>query len=246
MSVPAVRVENLVKLYAEGSEEAGVRAVAGVSFEIAAGEAVAIIGPSGSGKSTLMHILGCLDRPTSGSYFLAGEDVARLNENQLARLRNRHIGFVFQTFHLLPRETALENIELPLLYGGDRGHHGRAQQALERVGLAHRAKHIPGQLSGGERQRVAIARALVTRPTMLLADEPTGALDTRTGAQILDLLQELNREGTTLILVTHDLGVARRARRVLMMRDGLVERDGDPDELLAGAGRALNHGGESN
>ncbi len=224
----AVRVRDLVKVYEPDRADLAVRAVDGVSFDIQSGEYVAIIGPSGSGKSTLMHVLGCLDRPTAGSYHLAGEDVSTLDEGQLASVRNRRIGFIFQAFFLLPRETALENVELPLLYSGDRGHRSHARDALARVGLADRAHHLPNQLSGGQRQRVAIARALVTRPDIVLADEPTGALDSTTGAEILALLETLNREGTTIIVVTHDHGVARRTRRVIAMRDGRVVSDGPP------------------
>lgn len=231
---PAVLVRDLVKIYEPDRAELAVRAVDGVSFEIARGEYAAIVGPSGSGKSTLMHILGCLDRPTSGRFELAGEDVAALEDAALASVRNRRIGFVFQAFFLLPRETALENVELPLLYSGDRRYRSRAREALERVGLADRAHHLPNQLSGGQRQRVAIARALVTNPDIVLADEPTGALDTTTGAEILALMEDLNREGTTIIVVTHDAAVARRTRRVLAMRDGRIVSDGPPSTWAPG------------
>lgn len=231
---PAVLVRDLVKIYEPDRAELAVRAVDGVSFAIARGEYAAIVGPSGSGKSTLMHILGCLDRPTAGRFELAGEDVAALDDAALASVRNRRIGFVFQAFFLLPRETALENVELPLLYSGDRRHRSHAREALERVGLADRAHHLPNQLSGGQRQRVAIARALVTGPDIVLADEPTGALDTATGAEILGLMETLNREGTTIIVVTHDAAVARRTRRVLAMRDGRLVSDGPPSSWVPG------------
>jgi putative ABC transport system ATP-binding protein len=228
-TAPAIRVRDLVKIYEPDQADLAVRAVDGVNFSIEAGEYVAIIGPSGSGKSTLMLILGCLDRPTAGRYELAGEDVANLDDAALASVRNRRIGFVFQAFFLLPRETALENVELPLLYSGDRLHRSRAKEALDRVGLSDRARHLPSQLSGGQRQRVAIARALVTNPDFVLADEPTGALDSATGIEILSLLETLNREGTTIILVTHDQAIARRTRRVIAMRDGRIVHDGPPE-----------------
>ncbi len=212
-----ITVRALTKVYRSG--ELAHTALRGVSFEIARGEYVAIVGPSGSGKSTLMHILGCLDRPTSGSYRLEGEEVTTRSDAELARLRNRRIGFVFQSFNLLPRHTALENVELPLLYGGVSGREARerARAALEQVGLAERAQHGPQQLSGGERQRVAIARALVIEPALILADEPTGNLDTRTGHEIMALFERLHAAGTTLVLVT--------PARVIAMRDGRIESD---------------------
>ena len=196
-----------------------VAALAGVDFKIEKGEFVAIMGPSGSGKSTLMNLIGCLDLPSSGTYRLEGLDIQDLKPNQLAEVRNRRIGFVFQSFNLLPRATALENTELPLLYGRVPKSTEIALQALERVGLAHRAKHKPTELSGGERQRVAIARALVNSPAIILADEPTGNLDSATGKEIMDLFQELNEEAVTLILVTHEQEVAQQARRIMQMKD---------------------------
>ena len=202
-----------------------VPALAGVDFKIEKGEFVAIMGPSGSGKSTLMNLLGCLDLPTSGVYRLENLNIQDLNPNQLAEVRNRRIGFVFQSFNLLPRATALENTELPLLYGRVSNSREIALEALKRVGLAHRFKHRPTELSGGERQRVAIARALVNRPAIILADEPTGNLDSATGKEIMDLFQELNREAVTLILVTHEQEVAQQTRRVIQMKDGEIIAD---------------------
>ncbi len=202
--------------------ETVVDALAGVNIDIAAGEMVAITGPSGSGKSTLMHILGCLDSPDTGSYHLAGENVAGLTPDQLAGIRNRRIGFVFQSFNLLPRLTALENAELPMLYANPHHARERAVQALGTVGLTDRMGHEPNQLSGGQRQRVAIARALVNEPAIILADEPTGNLDSRTGDEILALFQRLNGEGRTIIVVTHDPDVAGHCARQIHIRDGLV------------------------
>jgi len=215
-----IRVQSLIKHYQVGEDI--VRALDDVSFEIAAGEMVAITGPSGSGKSTLMHVLGCLDSPDSGSYHLSGEDVARLSSDRLAEIRNRRIGFVFQTFNLLPRMTALENVELPLLYAGRRDAKGPAAAALEKVGLGDRMHHAPSQLSGGQRQRVAIARALVTNPAMILADEPTGNLDTRMGEEILRLMGDLNAEGRTILIVTHEPEIAKRCRRQIFLRNGKI------------------------
>ncbi len=224
-AVAVIEAEGLTKVYDPHAGVAAVRALDGVSLRIEEGESVALMGPSGSGKSTLMHVLGCLDRPTTGTYRLAGEEVGGLSDDALAGLRNRRIGFVFQTFHLLPRQNALENVALPLLYARDRGATDRAREALQRVGLSDRAGHLPSELSGGQRQRVAIARAIVTRPKLLFADEPTGALDSATGREVLDLLGELHREGTTLCTVTHDATVAARAQRIVRMRDGRIESD---------------------
>ncbi len=204
-----------------------VKAVDDVSLKVGAGEFVAIIGPSGSGKTTLMNIIGCLDSPTSGRYTLADEEVAGLSRSRLAEIRNRRIGFVFQSFNLLPRVSAAENVELPLVYAGlaPKERRARARELLARVGLEGRERHVPNELSGGQRQRVAIARALAARPAVLLADEPTGALDTKTGAQIMDLFRGLQAEGVTLVMVTHDPDVARQARRIVQIRDGKILAD---------------------
>ena len=220
---PAIEVKDLTKIYEMGGER--VHALDGVTFTIEPGEMVAIIGASGSGKSTLMNIIGCLDRPTGGQYKLDGEDVSRLSSNALARVRNRKIGFVFQNFNLLPRMSALENVEVPILYSGTGGAVKRARAALERVGLAERADHEPNQLSGGQRQRVAIARALVNTPTILLADEPTGNLDSRTGKDIMHLFHELHEQGVTLIIVTHDNEIADQCSRKIVLRDGKILED---------------------
>jgi putative ABC transport system ATP-binding protein len=230
-----IQLRNLSKTYDLG--EVKVHALRDVSLEIAKGEFVALIGPSGSGKSTLMNTLGCLDRPTDGSYCLNGEEVAGLNQDKLAQIRSRHIGFIFQNFNLLARTTALENVELPLLYNTSclrKERKQRATELLQRVGLADRLDHKPNQLSGGQQQRVAIARALVNRPPMLLCDEPTGNLDTRTSREIMALFKELNeKEGLTVILVTHDLEIARRARRALVLVDGQVIIDTSDFDLAA-------------
>jgi len=218
-----IEVERLSKIYQMGEQK--VSALDGVDFRIEKGEFVAIMGPSGSGKSTLMNLLGCLDLPSSGIYRLENLDIQDLKPDQLAEVRNRRIGFVFQSFNLLPRATALENTELPLLYGRVPKSTEIAFQALERVGLAHRAKHKPTELSRGERQRVAIARALVNGPAIILADEPTGNLDSTTGKEILNLFLELNQEGVTLILVTHEQEIAQQAKRIMQMRDGKIIAD---------------------
>ncbi len=227
-----INLVNLEKVYHEDMPEIAVHAVDRLNLSIAHGEAVGIVGPSGCGKSTLMQLIGCLDRPTRGSYLLEDQDVARFGDNELANVRNKRIGFVFQTFNLLARYTALENVMLPLKYAGTSDAATLAMNALKKVGLENRASHLPNELSGGQKQRVAIARALVNTPAILLADEPTGALDSRTGAEILDLLLELNSHGSTLIIVTHDLGVARRMKRVVKLRDGRVEADGTPEAVL--------------
>lgn len=231
MDIP-VLVEGLSKVYHADQAELAVRAVDHISFQIQRGESVAIIGPSGCGKSSLLNILGCLDRPTEGTYRLGGRNVAELDDDELASLRNKHIGFVFQSFNLLPRMTATENVELPLLYGAVKKSEEIASAALDRVGLANRAHHLPAELSGGQKQRVAIARAIVTNPSMLLCDEPTGALDSKTGKDVLDLLLALNAEGTTLVMVTHDLGIAKSLSRAIHMRDGHVVADGPAAEVV--------------
>jgi putative ABC transport system ATP-binding protein len=215
-----IETRGLGKTYHLG--ETVVRALNGVDVSVAEGEMVAVTGPSGSGKSTLMHILGCLDSPDEGSYLLAGEDVSRLSKNRLAGIRNRRIGFVFQSFNLLPKLSALENAELPLLYSGRRNARDAAEHALETVGLAGRMRHEPNQLSGGERQRVAIARAIVTNPAIVLADEPTGNLDSRIGEEILALFKQLNDQGRTVVMVTHDPEVAGFCGRQIRMKDGKV------------------------
>jgi putative ABC transport system ATP-binding protein len=233
---PLIHTRDLSKVYQVGDNT--IRALDRVSVDIAQGEITAVMGPSGSGKSTFMNMLGCLDRPSSGEYLLGGRRVSELEGDELAEVRNRNIGFVFQTFNLLARTAAVENVELPLVYAGVAAaeRRARALEMLARVGLAERADHQPGQLSGGQQQRVAIARALVTRPLLILADEPTGALDSRTSLEIMGLLQALNRDGLSVVLVTHEADVARFARRVLRFRDGhLVEdqRNDNPDDALA-------------
>ena len=220
-----IQIEDLTKTYVMGEET--VTALDGVSLSIARGESIAIIGPSGSGKSTLMNILGGLDRPTRGRYRFEGDEVAHFSDDQLADFRNRRIGFVFQSFQLLPRLSALQNVELPMVYSGaaPRARRERAAELLERVGLGSRMGHRPNQLSGGQQQRVAIARSLANQPDLLLADEPTGALDSATGIEVLALFQKLNTEGLTVVLVTHDRGVADAARRRIAFRDGRVTED---------------------
>ena len=222
---PLIRLSDIKKYYQMGDME--VRALDGVSLDISRGEYVAIMGPSGSGKSTMMNIIGCLDTPTSGSYELNGKLASAMSDDELAGIRNEEIGFVFQTFNLLARTTALQNVELPLIYGGvqARDRHKQAMQALENVGLGPRADHMPNQLSGGQRQRVAIARALVNNPSILLADEPTGALDTKTSVEIMNLFEELFQRGNTIILVTHEEDIARHAHRIVKLLDGKIKHD---------------------
>ncbi len=224
-SSAALSLHDVVKTYDMGAIQ--VHALRGVSLDIATNEYVSIMGPSGSGKSTLMHVIGCLDVPTSGSYTLDGQTVADMSENQLAEIRNEQIGFVFQTFNLIPRVSIFQNVELPLVYAGvSRGERRkRAIAAIERVGLADRMKHKPNELSGGQRQRVAIARALVCNPSIILADEPTGNLDSKTGAEIMEILDSLHADGQTIILVTHEDYIAQHARRTIRLLDGLIESD---------------------
>jgi putative ABC transport system ATP-binding protein len=226
-----IEVRELVKSYRMG--DVTVQALRGVTLTIDAGEMVAIMGPSGSGKSTLMNIIGCLDQPSGGAYLLDGVDVGSLNDNRLAAIRNQTIGFVFQQYMLLQRTSALRNVELPMLYGGKGNRHERARAALESVGMGERLHHKPNELSGGQQQRVAIARALVNNPRIIMADEPTGALDSRTGEEIMGIFQRLNREqGITVILVTHEAEIARHARRVISLRDGEIESDAPVAEPL--------------
>ena len=225
MKEELIRLEALTKFYKVGAEV--VKALRGVSTSIFNNEYVALMGPSGSGKSTLMNILGCLDTPTSGGYFLNGKDVSKLVDNELAEIRNREIGFVFQTFNLLPRSPALDNVALPLIYAGQNKilRRERALQVLEQVGLSDRTHHKPNELSGGQRQRVAVARALVNNPSIILADEPTGNLDTKTSIEIMGLLELIHEEGNTIILVTHEEDIALHAHRIIRLRDGLIESD---------------------
>jgi len=220
-----IQIEQLTKIYHLGKVK--VEALRGVSFEINTGDFVSIMGPSGSGKSTLMHIIGCLDYPTRGKYFLSGQDVSKLNDNQLALFRNQKIGFVFQEFNLLPKATILRNVELPLTYNNTHSKNKKqlAIQALEEVGLGNRLKHRPNEISGGQKQRVAIARALVNHPSIILADEPTGNLDSKTGQDIMKMIKKLHDDGNTIILVTHEPEIAQYSQRVLHLKDGLIDRD---------------------
>jgi putative ABC transport system ATP-binding protein len=229
-----IQVQDITRVFTVGGEE--VRALRGVSFSISRGEWVAIIGQSGSGKSTLMNVLGCLDTPTSGRYMLNGKDVSRMSDDELAMVRNVEIGFIFQTFQLLPRETALANVELPLVYRGTpaRERRERARAALDKVQLGHRMHHRPNELSGGQRQRVAIARALVSEPSMLLADEPTGNLDSATGEEIVRLFEQLHQAGHTLVLVTHEPKLAARCPRAIRLSDGEIVADGPGREVALG------------
>lgn len=220
-----IRIENLTRFYTIGEET--VRALNGINLTIQKNEYVALMGPSGSGKSTLMNIIGCLDTPTSGEYFLNGPNVAQLSDSELAAIRNKEIGFVFQTFNLLPRLTALQNVALPLVYAGipEAERLKKAKEVLEQVGLGNRITHKPNELSGGQRQRVAVARALVNHPSIILADEPTGNLDTKTSEEIMQLFDIIHQAGNTIVLVTHEEDIALRAKRVVRMRDGIVESD---------------------
>lgn len=228
-----IELKDIYKVYQMGEEE--VRANNGVSLTICRGEFVAIVGKSGSGKSTLMNIIGALDVPTSGEYLLGGEDVGSMSDNQLAGIRNKMIGFIFQQYNLLPRLNLLENVELPLLYAGigTNERNKRAKASLERVGLAEKWKNFPNQLSGGQQQRASIARALAGDPSLILADEPTGALDSKTSREVLDFLKKLNDEGNTIVMITHDSAIAREARRVIRVHDGKINFDGDVNEYSA-------------
>ncbi len=228
---PLIKLENVYKIYETGSTE--VRALDGITLEIFKGEFVAIMGASGSGKSTLMNAMGCLDRPTKGSYRLDGEDVSGMTDNELARIRNKRIGFVFQSFNLLRRTSALENVELPLIYGGIKNRRARARESLEKVGLGERIWHKPSQLSGGESQRVAVARALVTDPDIIMADEPTGNLDSKVSAEIMELFWQFNVDGKTIIVVTHEKDISEYAGRIIRMIDGKIVSDEKQTPRLA-------------
>jgi putative ABC transport system ATP-binding protein len=237
MAAPLVALEGVTRVYR--GESTAVHALRGVDLTVQSGEFLAVMGASGSGKSTLMNILGCLDRPTGGRYLLAGEDVAAASRDRLACIRNRTLGFVFQSFHLLPRTSAAENVELPLLYSDEalswKEIHARSRATLEALGLGDRLGHTPAELSGGQQQRVAIARALVTRPSLLLADEPTGNLDSRTSLEIMDILQRLNADGLTILMVTHEAEMARFARRVIVLRDGRLVADRPVEQSVSAA-----------
>jgi putative ABC transport system ATP-binding protein len=229
---PIISLNNIVRSFSIGAEE--VKALRGINLNINKNEYVALMGPSGSGKSTLMNLLGCLDTPTSGQYILNGTDVSVLNDNELAQIRNKEIGFIFQTFNLLPKSTALDNVILPLIYAG-MGKVEREQKALKTlddVGLANRVKHKPNELSGGQRQRVAVARALVNNPAIILADEPTGNLDSKTSVEIMGLFEEIHKKGNTIIVVTHEEDIARHAHRIIRLRDGVIESDEINKEIV--------------
>jgi putative ABC transport system ATP-binding protein len=228
-----IRLEDIGKRYVMGQEE--IHAIKSISLQIYRNEYVALMGPSGSGKSTLMNIVGCLDTPTKGRYILNQTDVSRMDDNELAEIRNKEIGFVFQTFNLLPRATALENVALPLVYAGFSKEERleRAREVLKSVGLESRMSHKPNELSGGQRQRVAVARALVNRPSIILADEPTGNLDTKTSYEIMALFEEIHAQGNTIVLVTHEEDIARHAHRIVRLRDGLVESDAQNDQVVS-------------
>jgi putative ABC transport system ATP-binding protein len=232
-----IDIRDITKVYQMGQEQ--VHALSGVNLGVERGEYVAIMGPSGSGKSTLMNLIGCLDTPTSGSYVLNGREVARMTDDELAAIRNQEIGFVFQTFNLLPRTNALQQVELPLVYSGlaRKERRERAVKALEAVGLGDRMNHQPNEMSGGQRQRVAVARALINDPSILLADEPTGNLDSQTGAEIMALFEDLNRRGNTIVLVTHEEDIAAHARRIVRLRDGKVLQDHANETVAAGGDR---------
>lgn len=232
-----LQITDVARIYTIGSET--IEALKSVSLRINKGEFVALMGPSGSGKSTLMNILGCLDTPSRGSYLLNGTQVSEMTEDELAEIRNKEIGFVFQTFNLLPKSTALENVALPLIYAGisKTARTARAAQALESVGLGQRMEHRPNELSGGQRQRVAVARALINKPSIILADEPTGNLDTRTSIEIMGLLEEIHQQGNTIILVTHEEDIAQHAHRIVRMRDGLIESDNPNFEIKSVSNR---------